>query len=100
MTYWQFVSFGPPLETNTVKKSEHDEDEEDDKDFLDPGRELVMDYERDRNNIPICELVLATASDLKWDHFTRQSSNKINKKRLFMLQAHNFLHYQILLVMV
>ena len=33
MRYWWFISFGPPLETNTVEKSEHDEDEEGTKTF-------------------------------------------------------------------
>ena len=85
MRYWQFVSVGlePPLEMIPVEKSEQDEgtseqdeDEEVDKDFLDPGRELVIEYERDRNNTPICKLVLATASNLKWDRFTGPSTKR------------------------
>ena len=45
-------------------------------DLVDAESELFMEYERDRNNTPICKLVPATASDLKWDHFTGESKTK------------------------
>ena len=56
--------------------SEEDKDEEGFKDFLDPESEFFMEYERDRNNKPICKLVPAAASDLEWDHFTGESKTK------------------------
>ena len=72
------VGSEPPPEMIPGEKSEKDEgtsekDKDEEEDFLDPGRELVMEYERDRNNTLIFKLVLATASNLKWDHFTGQS---------------------------
>ena len=75
------VEKSEPLEMIPVEKSEEDEgtfeedeDEEGDKDFLDPDSELVMEYKRDRNDTPICKLVPATACNLKWDHFTEESN--------------------------
>ena len=49
---------------------EEDDDEEGFTDLIDPESELFMEYERDRNNIPICKLVPATASDLEWEPFS------------------------------
>ena len=38
-----------------------------------PKQELQLQIEKDTANKPICKLVLATAKDLEWDHFTRKS---------------------------
>ena len=35
--------------------------------------ELVLQIEKDRDNMSISKLIQATVKDLEWDHFTRQS---------------------------
>ena len=56
--------------------SEEDAVEQGFTDLTDAESELFMEFKRDRHNTPICKLVLATASDLQWNHFMGQSTGR------------------------